>query len=1110
MTIPPGAQRARLRYASALYRTALLYNRDPPSAGRAVAIAFKQIDWSTAQLDDYLEARLVAALPAPSSVRLRRRPSQLSLPPLFWKLAPHTRLALGLRLLRGMQTPLIAEALKRPANEVQSILLDGLTRLGDLPNETNPACRRCRAAELDDSQGERAHLLICEACRTLMPRLRETQEVLATQLGREVAQISLPAAADQALNEALDQDDRSPAVARWRHPALFQAAAVIAVIVVLTSLWLSGGREADGGGVSAVQGGARQIIERALQGYGTVPPGEGVVHRRWQISLERPQLVLQADEWVDAQNPAYHRMQLMQDQQVKEWQVGDERQRFHYQNTFPRAVCGPPPVTSLTGQINTWSLSAAELQELHAARWQAGIWAIGRRYLDAALAASSLRSLGVSGRDDEAALTLMAEGATISGTLLLRLDPQTEQLREIRELRTDNGETVTRVPWRLVLTQTVDDATALKQGLLIDHPTEPRPPSQQQVSPIVDRACPLTALARPLSFPRLLAVANPYRIVGLPDLPPSIDRALLLGSWAPEESPDGGYNYNADGAQLIYLGAGKRLVFARDTIFALEGPFQKAGNWNVQIEERVPGMLAASITEFQFPSDARSRGAAVLGVWAEGWSREELLQLLANARPLRMDDWARHPDIFPEPAPFDAQLQERLTTITLANAPQAGQTLHTVETRTLSDPALAQSLTDPYHRPIGSRPLTMKTELWLELDGFGAQRQLQVMRADPDGKLLDAIWNEGVTVYHYDAARGLVVSEPLFPSPVLLPSNSLQILFRHDWTWRVSPGGEIVAELAAPVTSTIYAELLNGHWDAPLRNREMWLHKTMPTTVTQRIALDSTGKLRYRETLGSWQQDDAREQHEIAHMLFGLPESLKRDILRGLEKRPSRVVAGGAVEEVVLQHQVMEHMEWLPVTRQDVFNFVPPAGTRFIPIETGNAPQLTPQSTVPVLSLPDVASRAPFQIWSWSNGRVNTPFRVAYATPAFPAEPDTTTATSIYDAPGLGLAVQLEYASREPQAKLTVIQGPLDPLRQVLRQTPPLWQRSERRKLYNGWRVLDVWVMQSASDKVQWAVIEWGDTLFFLEHLGSEYDFLGILETWYWQRPVQPRSAMLD
>src|SRR4051812_4588893 len=95
-------ERALQRYADTVYRLALLRDPRPRRAARATAGAFLSLPWQNLEMDDRLEGRLIAALPPLRRFRIGGR-----LPPIssaFWRLSPSTRVALGLRLLRGYTT----------------------------------------------------------------------------------------------------------------------------------------------------------------------------------------------------------------------------------------------------------------------------------------------------------------------------------------------------------------------------------------------------------------------------------------------------------------------------------------------------------------------------------------------------------------------------------------------------------------------------------------------------------------------------------------------------------------------------------------------------------------------------------------------------------------------------------------------------------------------------------------------------------------------------------------------------------------------------------------------------------------------------------------------
>lgn len=234
-----------------------------------------------------------------------------------------------------------------------------------------------------------------------------------------------------------------------------------------------------------------------------------------EIWLATPALDLVADEWLDPQAPLHYRMQLVSGKQIKEWQTGDEAGHFTYQTSpdITGLACGPTVAVQAapSSLVLRWTLDSAQLATTRAARWQSGPWAVGAHYLRLALDATSLRSLGTAGTGAAAALTLAAESDDIAGTLLLRLDPTTFTLREVQELRLNNGQTETTIPWRLTAQEPVANGKAV--GVL--DPPLGSDLGNVQRGPLLDAACPLLFAEQQLSLPKLLTSQIKVLLVGL-------------------------------------------------------------------------------------------------------------------------------------------------------------------------------------------------------------------------------------------------------------------------------------------------------------------------------------------------------------------------------------------------------------------------------------------------------------------------------------------------------------------------------------------------------------------------------------------------------------------
>lgn len=1047
--------RARARYADALYRLALLRDGDPGRAASAVIAAFTRLDWDATPLDEYFEARLVAALPAPRKrhdlLRLRSRPASIPMPVAFWQLPPQTRLAVSLRLLRGMATPRIAAVLARPLADVQSLLLDSINVLGNLPaTATGDACRRCRLARLDDPSAERAHLLQCASCPDALAAFEQSERAIAERLRRAVGNITLPRSVDEALTVALQRGATATAPSIWRSPWIMRGAAVVVVLAVLAALLrpraplpiLSGASQA------AVGAEPRRLLAAARALHGAVPSAAGIVHRRWEIRLPQREGTLEADEWIDSLDPARHRMQLLEDGQVKEWQVGGDRGNLRYLSALMTYSCGPlpPALVSRTPTISSWKLGDHEQQAMRDARWRAGTWALGGHYLDLASSAESLRSLGISGEGENAALTLAAEGRTISGTLLLRLDPITHALREVRELRSNNGQMEDRIPWRLVSTETIDHATALKQGVLTAYPDAKAPATTSRITPIIDPICPLVEADFAANFPHVLASAGPVGLIGLPTLPAGVKQAVVIGQVLEAQS-----HYDLETVQIVYAGAGKRLVFAKHGGGA-DGETLQAGPWNVRIREPRPGIQIAALSRLPQRADMRNvpESNASVDVWAEGYTRDELLQLLATARPLHLIDWAQAPEQWYTRESVDAVMLDRWRRIITANAVQPGRTLLLRSTITTRQAPFFAELADPYHVPAASWPAERRSEALVEFDASGNARRSKLLTTGRESHVLNAAWSDGATEQYYQAWNDTIESRAGMNFPSTQWYGVAQLFLHRDWNWQTLPDGSMVAERLEAGYQRLQA--YNPSWGP-------W-------------------------TIDSWTFDLPR--HQIAMRLTFSAGGRQRQV----EQRavPPEGWSGGALSSPVLLYREVIDQRWLASVPIDRWDWKPPPTARPFKWPAYTYPSIEATSAV---TLARAAAITSFPLWKLPDSTSLTLLdRVDVARdPA--SDPSQYTLERIEHAVGVGLAVNNAY--RTPNGQLNVLQGPAAPLRQILRHSMPLWTSSSRRVIGEGGRQIEVWVMEGEQSTTRWAIVEHEQSLLFLRHDGPRWELDVIL-----------------
>lgn len=1050
MTIPLNAERARVRYAHALYRIALLREPQPARAAKVIVHAFTQLDWNTVTLDDQLEARLVAALPRVRPARWfrrwRNRP-QVTLPAAFWKLTPAARTALGLRILRGMATPQIATALGEPVAAVQVTILRAIAQIGGLPyGPLDEACLRCRTARLDEPHAERGHWFGCEACRTEHPAWERAEAALNAQLQRAVGERLLPREADEALTTALARDDQRQMVPVWKQPSMLRIAAVLGVVVVLLALvWPRQAGLISGRGDNLA---TRQIVEQARAQYGAVPAGTEITHRRWEITVTDPQMLLQAEEWVDPSEPARHRMQLRDGTKSVEWQVGDGYKAMYYMSNLPVAFCGGV-LTGLDWHIrerNVWSIPKDEQLRLRTARWQSGAWATGARYLDLALAAASLRSLGVSGKGVEAVLTLAAEGREINGTLLLRLDPLTHELREVRELRQNNGQTQAFVPWRLVFTETLERATALRGAVLNGYPDPTPPKLVERTGPIIDPTCPLLGSEQTIKLPLAIATGQAGRLWGLPRLPPDTEQAYLIGVPASENIIRGDRGNGDGSSRVVYVGKGKRLALSASSAAVQRSQTStvEAGPWQLTFTTLTQGVSFITLYRSSTTPTSYSEGDG-LRVWAQGWSQAELIDLLATVRPLRLNDWATTAPMWYAAQPWDRETQQRFMHILSAIVPVPNQTLRQVTRWTSRQAPFLAELHDPYHLPADEMRSNYRMEEWTQLDAMAIMQRSKHVMLGPKDRVFYAWWQNGQTIYNYDARTN---STRWFTGTMQYLDDTyqvLQLLQERDWRWQTRADGSMTAERTFPLVPN------NWSTDEYALEYSMWTNDLPNHQVLLRMSFDRDG---------TWKSTEQ----------FAVP------------------LAPSSLDNAVLIHQVVsERREWLPSVPDGTFEFTPPIGTRSLGPNDVVPPPAINTLTMPI-SLTKVAEIVPFPVYRWPDSDL-TKLVSVQGPNNWNAAPLEYTYSTIKDAALTGHAVNLMYTSANTsQGYIVVTQGPATPLRKILRENVPFWTKSEQRKFYVGGSLVDGWVMQNDENQLRWVIWEWNDTLFFVQVGDKEID----------------------
>lgn len=1049
-TMNPTAERALSRYGDSVYRMALLREGDPARAAQATIIAWSTFPWQAAILDEALEARLIAALPPERRRRFFSRRRQTRLPELsaaFWRLAPATRVALSLRLTRGYDTTMIATALNRSTDETRELVWSAMTTLlGDDPATVAPECRQSRMARLDEPAADRTHLLQCAACRAIQPRWEAAERELAEAIARATGRMVLPRTAIQTIKDRL-QDTPTTTPMWWRNPAILQAGVIAAVLLALVALILPGRRATNTGQPITT---ARDMVERALEQYGAAPDGIGIVHQQFHFDPGIPGGVIVGDVWTDATDPARHRMQLLQGRNIWDWQAGDGDRAMRYLSAFVSPYCGPSStdLALATGHMYRWDMDADEQAAMRTVRWESGVWAIGQGYLNQALSADVLRSLGSVTEGDTQVLTLAAEGRTISGTLLLKLNAQSGALREIREVVSDSGVTEARIRWQLVAEERIDRTEALRQSLLTGYPAQSRPREEAQPAPILDRACPLWTTQHAWSLPKSLT--NRWgAVIGLGALPAGIEQVYFAGPprnlYAPPQSVD------QTSAMLIYIGRGKRLILqvnptalarvSTDTLLVPNGI--SAGPWQLQLASNNPYGLIRGLAVGTSVSNPLDNTQIPFSFVAHGWTFEELRQLLSTAKSLELTDWYAMRSQIYDPEPMSEAALDIVMPAVEQIAWRPGRVITSeIEGAYRSSPAQA-GLDDPYHKP---------TDAWVATNTIQYTSQSQLGRYRSETRQQDdtasvIAWGDMRGSAEYDQRTNIVKRYNQFyftsRSLTILDEPIATIIRIGAFQPTAQNADSVTLEYTGPITTTQLQFLAEQQRSMPAEWTDSsigwpWIADLEPTTITYRATFNrATGMLTSFET--------------FANTSTGMVE-LERLLVRQWEADidPNSV-------------------EW---------TYTPPAGADELTIDYTSSYNGQPSV---VSSLQEVLTVSEGAVWGWPVGQGN--YLVRGLIPPLKYSAALSSSPQFDQAVSLG-AIGLAYVLRGSDV-YTLTQGSTQLMRTLLLQTPAPWTRSEQRKLMIGGAVRPAWVMRD-EEQTRWIIFEIDDRLLVLEYAGRQ------------------------
>lgn len=1038
-------QQALQRYAHTVYRIALLRESDLSRAALATSAAFSALDWETIPLDDKLEGRLIAALP-PIKRRIRRQ-DLLSLPPLFWRLPLPARLALGLRLQRGYTSEAIARVLGIPQESVQRILVGALAVLAGDELDTLPeACLQSRMQRLDDPGADRPHMLACQDCQAARERWAAAEQALSNAIVRATGSLMLPHATLEALEDHFHKVLSAPATQRSHRLPWLQAAVVCVVIVVTAALVLPHSRMPSAARPTSTP---QESLQKALAQYGLVPAGTGILHQRYRIEAPDAATMLDGEVWTDTAQPGRYRMQISEDAHVQEWEAGDGEQSLRYFATVPDEICDPSINQLATDKLEVyrWPLDASAQAAFRLQRWQFGTWGLGRRYLEQALTASSLRSLGTTATEGAVALTLAAEGPTISGTLLLKLDVQSAMLREVREIIDDGGQTQARTVWQLLSEEYMTPEAAGRLSLFWSPPVSPQPDQIEQTMPMLDAVCPLWQPEYTYSLSKVLGMGWPH-IYGLPEVPAGNTRMYLVSHTKRTNSLPYG-NIPSD-LTLIYAGGQRHLAltltagFRGQSAFAFGDSGVPAGSWRLSYRGSGPSSFVGVV---QAASGQSSTRGIRIRFAAEGWSQTELEQLLATLRPLQLSDWQRQQAFMYDPIPVPKAMIDVMVPAIQLSTPAPGQIQHIkISSQYRQQPGL-DALTDPYHGEAAPGSL----EQWVQ---YGVDEEPDRVRVDArrsDGSLISVAWGDrrGNATY---TVRANTVRRSQFWSTPNMASTQLSALISNvfwygQYTVEQGSGPTLILQGTVPLSTTGLVAVQRAQRrgeTGPASAGTPWLADFNPVSISYRTAFErATGRILWSET-----------------------------------------TANTATGSVMLEHTTVEQMEVLPELASEQWRYRPPLDAKTIDVSLGR--QWNRQGSEFVKTIDEAIANAPTPLWGWSagSGLEFTSAKVPSATSV--SDPNNVT---LDGAVAAGVAVELQYTERlfpdRTNESMSLIEGIPAQLTQILQQTPPAWDVSAQRTIEVSGKQIPAWSMHRGSSE-HWLIFELDQTLIIAHYQGSD------------------------
>lgn len=605
------------------------------------------------------------------------------------RLPREQRQVLGLCLLMGYSIPLVARISGTDEEQAHTLFQEALAALApaaaiDLsiarPTEQCQAVRWTLTrtpAHLPHDQDLRGHLAIGRACRTFEHAWQNLVRQIEGSIRAVLRERTLP---EDRITSLLE---RGRSRHTLLHNPLFRATLFpVLVLLLIVSLVLPGffQRPMRQQPETSEAVDPHTLVEQAVANYFALPPRQGVWHTQWELLWyfsDGSLAPLLGEVWIDAQNPARHRIQLTHRDggAPYELQLGDGDRHLWYalHPAYYGSLYGGMQLITSPRLVHR-AMESEDQDAARQARFSLGAWYIGMAYLRQAEQAAEVRTLGQQRIGDHTVQVISFAGISPLArppdtldepqrkiTILLALDIADGRLRSATEVLGHSGDTgSSRITWRLRREEWLGGMEQIRAVFDIEQAWigkgdfAPQPGGHS-----ADPALLLYAQDEIESPERLL---EHYDDLWLPAKPPPGSEHALLRWPAPMVV------YRGQGRWLTVL-ASTPPAISRDAVTFTDparlggiesgntertqvGPWTvvlRTGNgrrfWAVAQREIIAGDAAAAI------------GREKILIDASGYSRAELFEVIRSLQPFDRQSLRAHEHLFPATPGTDAGAQ---------------------------------------------------------------------------------------------------------------------------------------------------------------------------------------------------------------------------------------------------------------------------------------------------------------------------------------------------------------------------------------------------------------------------------------------------------------------